>query len=296
MMKSIWLFLILIVLFALSAIAVSAQSSPVSISVGVSCNSITVGLTSRYANAVKAQVYAGTVGLTEWNLVDDIGDYVRANANGNGSRTYSFPAQSANTQVYFSVRVYDNITNGLVARAEGNRDCDGDANNAPSTAPTPVPNTGTGVAPFLAACNSNGGITVQVIGGLSFSVSASQIAQGIANANATRQNSTITTNGSIAVTALTNNTIQISASNGYLIVIAATACGTVSSGGTGTPPSVNCGNTPKDARTVHIVQAGENLYRIGLRYNVPFTRLASYNGIADPTIIYVGQCIAIPPA
>src|SRR5688572_19556971 len=175
MIKSIWLFLILIVLFALSVVAVSAQSNPVSISVGVSCNSINVGLTSRYARAVKAQVYAGTDGLTEWNLVNDIGDYVRANANGSGSRTYTFTAQPANTQIYFSIRVYDDVSNNLVARSEGNRDCDGDANNAPATAPTQVPNTGAGTAPFLAACNSSGGITIQVIGGVSFTISSSQI-------------------------------------------------------------------------------------------------------------------------
>jgi LysM repeat protein len=296
-MKFIRLFLFLTILFALSASAVYAQS-PVSVSVNVSCSSVTVGVTSRYQRAIKAQVYAGTNGLTEWNLVDDIGDYVRANANGSGSRTYSFSAQPANTQIYFSVRVYDDVTSNLITTSEGNRDCDGAANNAPPTAPTPVPNTGSGgTAPFLAACNSSGGISIQVIGGLGFSVSASQIAQGIANANATRQNYTITTSGSIAVTALTNNSIQITAANGYTLVIAASACGTVTGGsGSGTPPAVTCSNTPAGARTVHVVQAGENLFRIGLRYGVSYTRLASYNGIADPTKIYVGQCIAIPPS
>jgi LysM repeat protein len=292
MMNAIRLFLIAIVLFTLSAIAVSAQSSPVSISVGVSCSSITVGLTSRYDRPVKAQVYAGSSGPTGWNLVDDIGDYVQANANGNASRTYPFTAQRPNTRIYFSVRVFDEITNGLVAVSIGDRDCDGD--DPPPTS-TQTPGTGTGTAPFLAACNTSGGITIQVIGGLSFSVSASQIAQGIANANATHQNSAITTSSGITVTALTNNTIQITASNGYALAISATACGAVRPG-TGAAPGVTCGNPPADARAVHIVQAGENLFRIGIRYNIPYLRLASYNGIADPTIIYVGQCIAIPPA
>lgn len=45
---------------------------------------------------------------------------------------------------------------------------------------------------------------------------------------------------------------------------------------------------------VHIVQAGENLFRIGLQYGFTFTELASYNGIANPHRLDVGQQIRIP--
>ncbi len=45
---------------------------------------------------------------------------------------------------------------------------------------------------------------------------------------------------------------------------------------------------------VHVVQAGENLFRIGLRYGFTFTELASYNGIANPHRLDVGQQIRIP--
>lgn len=45
---------------------------------------------------------------------------------------------------------------------------------------------------------------------------------------------------------------------------------------------------------VHVVQHGENLFRIGLRYGVSYHTLAAYNGILDPTRIYVGQAIHIP--
>ena len=44
----------------------------------------------------------------------------------------------------------------------------------------------------------------------------------------------------------------------------------------------------------HTVSAGENLFRIGLRYGVPYQTLATCNGIADATRIYVGQQIAVP--
>jgi LysM repeat protein len=52
------------------------------------------------------------------------------------------------------------------------------------------------------------------------------------------------------------------------------------------------GETPK----VHIVQAGENLFRIALKYGLSYQTVAAYNGIANPNFIVVGQEIKIPPA
>lgn len=46
--------------------------------------------------------------------------------------------------------------------------------------------------------------------------------------------------------------------------------------------------------TVHVVQPGENLYRIALRYGVSVSALAAANGIIDPHRIYVGQRLIIP--
>ncbi len=46
--------------------------------------------------------------------------------------------------------------------------------------------------------------------------------------------------------------------------------------------------------TIHIVQPGENLYRIALRYNVTIAALAQANNIANTTRIYVGQQLVIP--
>ena len=44
----------------------------------------------------------------------------------------------------------------------------------------------------------------------------------------------------------------------------------------------------------HVVQAGENLYRIALRYGRTVAELAAYNGISNVNLIYVGQVICIP--
>lgn len=45
---------------------------------------------------------------------------------------------------------------------------------------------------------------------------------------------------------------------------------------------------------VHIVQAGENLYRIALRYGTTWQELAQLNGITDPTTLRVGQRLILP--
>lgn len=44
---------------------------------------------------------------------------------------------------------------------------------------------------------------------------------------------------------------------------------------------------------VHTVRAGENLFRIGLRYGVPFQQIAADNGIGTSWTIYVGQQLVI---
>lgn len=47
--------------------------------------------------------------------------------------------------------------------------------------------------------------------------------------------------------------------------------------------------------TTYVVQRGDNLYRIALRYSLNYVYLAQYNGIANPSRIYVGQVLRIPP-
>ena len=46
----------------------------------------------------------------------------------------------------------------------------------------------------------------------------------------------------------------------------------------------------------HVVKAGENLFRIGKAYDVPFEELARLNNLRDPSQIRVGQAIFIPGA
>lgn len=53
---------------------------------------------------------------------------------------------------------------------------------------------------------------------------------------------------------------------------------------------------PSTTERVHIVQAGENLFRIGLQYGFTVQELADYNGIANPNTLEIGQEIRIPPS
>jgi LysM repeat protein len=46
--------------------------------------------------------------------------------------------------------------------------------------------------------------------------------------------------------------------------------------------------------TTHVVQPGENLFRISLRYGVSIPALQAANGIANPNLIFVGQVLNIP--
>ena len=45
---------------------------------------------------------------------------------------------------------------------------------------------------------------------------------------------------------------------------------------------------------IHIVQAGENLFRIALKYHTTVAAIAAANNIPDVTLIYVGQQLLIP--
>lgn len=52
---------------------------------------------------------------------------------------------------------------------------------------------------------------------------------------------------------------------------------------------------PPGGGTTHVVRPGENLSTIGWMYGVPYWEIARANGIYNPNVIYVGQCLIIPP-
>jgi len=58
--------------------------------------------------------------------------------------------------------------------------------------------------------------------------------------------------------------------------------------------AVNAGYTPDTAGTTHIVAAGETLSSIAARYQVSSWTLAQINNLANPSVIFAGQSLAIP--
>jgi len=66
-----------------------------------------------------------------------------------------------------------------------------------------------------------------------------------------------------------------------------------------TPPSVaqdDGNNPPVVGTTIHVVQRGETLFRIAMRYGTTVEAIADANGIRDPRYITVGQRLLIPNA
>ncbi len=59
-------------------------------------------------------------------------------------------------------------------------------------------------------------------------------------------------------------------------------------------PTILLSPTATSTLRIHIVQRGETLYRIAVKYGVPLDKLIAANGIRNPERIEVGQTIIIP--
>lgn len=60
------------------------------------------------------------------------------------------------------------------------------------------------------------------------------------------------------------------------------------------PPFTTATTVPPIGSCTHTVSAGENLFRISLRYNTTVNAIAAANGIVNPALILVGQVLNIP--
>ena len=61
-----------------------------------------------------------------------------------------------------------------------------------------------------------------------------------------------------------------------------------------TTPTTNVPAAPAAAGTTHVVRAGENLYRIALRYGTTVAALSELNHIYNPGHVVAGQTLVIP--
>jgi len=63
--------------------------------------------------------------------------------------------------------------------------------------------------------------------------------------------------------------------------------------GAGTPAAPSNSSSSSSSGSVHVVQRGENLYRIALNYGTTVQALASANGLSSTSWIYTGQRLTI---
>jgi len=62
------------------------------------------------------------------------------------------------------------------------------------------------------------------------------------------------------------------------------------------PATALAGNLSQENSVTHVVQAGENLFRISLRYGVSVDAIVQANNLSNADSVYVGQPLIIPQA
>ena len=77
-------------------------------------------------------------------------------------------------------------------------------------------------------------------------------------------------------------------------VIALLACLALFGASLVAPAAAQQGTTTSTTNTTYIVQPGDNLYRIGLKFGLNVNALAQANGIVNPNFVFVGEKLIIP--
>ncbi len=173
-----------------------------------------------------------------------------------------------------------------------------------------------GSSPFILECIADG-ITVWAGPKAVFHVQLEQIARPLATAQATGANQPVASGEGVSLWVLTSNELQVhydvnpAASH---LIVPVDVCGAIPAVVHSPAPhptkSVWPGyhhpwwppyyttpvapTQPAAGARIHVVAAGENLFRIALKYGTTYPKLAAANGIVNPNRIYVGQQLVIP--
>ncbi len=110
-----------------------------------------------------------------------------------------------------------------------------------------------------------------------------------------------TTNG-VSLWALSSDELQAhydANPDGTKLIVPSDICGSLSAWAASAPAASAStsyvGNTwNTSSGQVHVVQPGENLFRISLRYGVSMSAIAAANGITNYNLIFAGQQLIIP--
>lgn len=212
----------------------------------------------------------------------------RTIANGPFTFYWSLP-QSPGTPVSASVsRVENGIVVGTLTDVGTIQDCNV---AAPPPAPSAQPDNRINpdpVAPVAIYCRPNGIeiLTIDGQGNGHFALLATQNqinAVGIPSRNAL-----IAAGGGVGLFRLTSGEFQVN-----VPTFIASGATIVTQPQQPAPTTVTT-TTTTSGDTVHLVQRGENLFRISLRYGVSMSAIAAANGITNFNLIYAGQRLVIP--
>jgi LysM repeat protein len=129
----------------------------------------------------------------------------------------------------------------------------------------------------------------------------------LVTAVSTNRNMPVVADKGYSLWALKSNEFQVhrdSNPDGTKLVVASGVCGAVTPPpappAPAPPPLFGSSSTSYTATstfsgsTRHVVQRGENLFRISLRYGRSMASIAAANGISNYNLIYAGQTLIIP--
>jgi hypothetical protein len=208
--------------------------------------------------------------------------------NGPGIFYWSLP-QSPGAPVTASIsRVENGVLVGTVTDAGTIQDCNV---SAQSPAPLAVPDNRINpdpIAPVAIYCRPNG-IEILSIDGQGNGHFALLATQNQINAvGIPARNALIAAGGGVGLFRLTSGEFQV---NVPTFITSGTTASTQPQQQTAVTTTTT---TTSTGSVIHVVQRGENLFRISLRYGRTMSAIAAANGITNFNLIYAGQRLIIP--
>jgi LysM repeat protein len=158
------------------------------------------------------------------------------------------------------------------------------------------------VAPlsFLFHC-AGGGLQVSYRGKTVLQATSGQILEPLQTAVVTGRNQPIVSAGGYSLWALKSSEYQAHIDrnpDGTKLVVSSAICSLFASSTTTTTITTTAPATVQQPTTTggrtYVVQAGDNLFRIALRFGTTWPVLAAANSLANPNLIYAGQVLVIP--
>lgn len=149
---------------------------------------------------------------------------------------------------------------------------------------------------FLFNCTTSG-VTISRGGVAVLNASFAQIAGPLTTATTSGRNQPITSLNGVSLWALKSNELQVhmdSNPDATKLIVPANVCGEPATRATATVTTTYTATGAYASGTRYVVQPGDNLFRISLRFGRSMDAVAAANGITNYALIYAGQVLIIP--